>query len=204
MSPDPDFTIGKPFRPAESFVRWFQIDYLILILFLVLVAFLPAASASEMNGLVIGVIGALIIIVSIIFLVWTRLYYESMVYELRVDEITWKRGVWFRRTGIVPYNRITNLDLVQGPVMRYLGISTLAIQTAGYSGQAVPEIRIEAIEKAEELRELIRDRVRKSCRSDDGTGNHPGTSPAVQAAGSDERILQELVAIRTILEGRKI
>lgn len=202
MTPESDFTTGKPFRPAESFVRWFQIDYLILILFLVLVAFLPAAAASDMNLLVLGVIAALIVIVSIIFLAWTRLYYESMVYELRVDEITWKRGVWFRRTGIVPYNRITNLDLVQGPVMRFLGISSLSIQTAGYSGQAVPEIRIEAIEKAEELREFIRDRVRKSCRSDDGTGNQPGTT--ARTGGTDERILQELVAIRSLLEERKI
>jgi membrane protein YdbS with pleckstrin-like domain len=58
-----------------------------------------------------------------------------MWYELRDDEINWKRGVWFRTTGIVPYNRITNLDVRQGPFMRYLGISTLAIQTAGYSGR---------------------------------------------------------------------
>ena len=65
----------------------------------------------------------------------------------------WKRGVIFRRTGIVPYNRITNIDIRQGPVMRALDISTLSIQTAGYSGQAQSEIRIEAIVHAEELRE---------------------------------------------------
>ena len=55
-----------------------------------------------------------------------------MWYELKDDEMSWKRGVWFRRTGILPYNRITNLDVIQGPVMRMLGISTLSIQTAGY------------------------------------------------------------------------
>lgn len=51
--------------------------------------------------------------------------------------------------GIVPYNRITNLDIRQGPVMRILGLSTLSIQTAGYSGQAIPEIKIEGVEHAE-------------------------------------------------------
>jgi membrane protein YdbS with pleckstrin-like domain len=85
-----------------------------------------------------------------------------MWYELRDDAMSWKRGVWFHRTGIVPFNRITNLDIIQGPVMRMLGISTLSIQTAGYSGQAVPEIRIEGIEHAEVLRELIRSLVRQS------------------------------------------
>jgi membrane protein YdbS with pleckstrin-like domain len=43
--------------------------------------------------------------------------------------------------------------------MRRVGISTLFIQTAGYSGQAVPEIRIEGIEHADDLRELIRSLV---------------------------------------------
>ncbi len=134
----------------------------------------------------------------VVFTVWTRLYYDSMTYQLREDEINWKRGVWFRRTGIVPYNRITNLDLVQGPVMRYLAISTLAIQTVGYSGQGAPEIRIEAIEHADELRGLIRNQVRKSCRSEDGTGSH-GSSLRIPGS-TDEQILAKLAAIREILE----
>lgn len=207
MTQDALFPIGRPFRPAESFVSWYLLDYFLVIVLLVFVAFLPAAASSDMNALVLGAIVLIVGFISAFFIGWTRLYYQSMVYELREDEITWKRGVWFRRTGIVPYNRITNLDLVQGPVMRYLGISSLAIQTAGYSGQAVPEIRIEAIEKAEELREVIRSRVRKSARSDDGTGNPPGASapPSVSRAGeTDERMLEELVAIRKLLEERKV
>ena len=59
---------------------------------------------------------------------FVRLYYVSMWFELRNDEMSWKQGVWFRMTGIVPYNHMTNLDVIQGPVMRMLGISTLSIQ----------------------------------------------------------------------------
>jgi len=119
--------------------------------------------------------------------------------KLRDDEMRWKRGVWFRRTGIVPYNRITNLDVIQGPVMRMLGISTLSIQTAGYSGQAVPEIRIEGIEHADELRELIRSLVRRSGMPSDGTGG--GSLPINVPA--DQKIIEELVKIRTLLEQLK-
>jgi hypothetical protein len=121
-----------------------------------------------------------------------------MWYELREDEMSWRRGVWFHRTGIVPYNRITNLDIVQGPIMRALGISTLAIQTAGYSGQAVPEIRIEGIVHAEELRELIRSFVRTTSVNNDGTGT--GSS---EPKTTDLRILEELVTIRTLLQEQK-
>jgi membrane protein YdbS with pleckstrin-like domain len=99
----------------------------------------------EPDWIITGITLTGVLILIVIVVAWVRLYYVSMWYELRDDEMSWKRGVWLRRTGIVPYNRITNLDVIQDPVMRMLRISTLSIQIAGYSGQAVPEIRIEGI-----------------------------------------------------------
>jgi membrane protein YdbS with pleckstrin-like domain len=136
---------------------------------------------------------------TILFFIWVSFYYESMWYELREDEMSWRRGVWFRKTGIVPYNRITNLDIRQGPVMRALSISTLSIQTAGYSGQAVPEIRIEAIVYAEELRELIRSLVRSTSRGGDGTGTGAPANSAISLT-NEMQMLEELRKIRMLLE----
>jgi uncharacterized protein len=113
-----------------------------------------------------------------------------------------KRGVWFPATGIIPYYRITNIDVRQGPVMRVPGISTRAVQTAGYSGQAVPEIRIEGIEHAGELREFIRSLVHQSGTGGDGTGGAPPRASAVPAP-TDQKILDELVKIRQLLEGQR-
>jgi hypothetical protein len=96
----------------------------------------------------------------------------------------------------VPYNRITNIDIRQGPVMRRLEISTISIQTAGYSGQAQAEIRIEAIVHAEELRELIRSMVRVTGGGD-GTGTGRIAAPQMT---TDLQILEELKAIRELLE----
>jgi hypothetical protein len=70
--------------------------------------------------------------------------------------------------------------------MQALGISTLAIQTAGYSGKAMAEIRIEGMEHAEELRELIRSLVRQPGGGD-GTG---GAHAPPAAATTDQRILK--------------
>jgi uncharacterized membrane protein YdbT with pleckstrin-like domain len=122
-----------------------------------------------------------------------------MWYELREDEMSWKRGVWFQTTGIVPNNRITNLDVKQGPVMQAPGISMLAVQTAGYSGQEVPEIRIEGMEHAEELRELIRSLVRLPGKGGEETGGTPARILAVPVT-TDQKILDELVKIRQLLE----
>ena len=148
--------------------------------------------------MITAVIGFCLLVFVICYIVWVQLYYDSMWYELREDEMSWKRGVWFHTTGIVPYNRITNLDVKQGPVMRALGISTLALQTAGYSGQAVPEIRIEGMEHAEELREILRSLVRTTSSLGDGTDGK-SSSPV----STDQKILEELSKIRLILEQQK-
>jgi hypothetical protein len=89
--------------------------------------------------------------------------------------------------------------------MRWLGISTIAIQTAGYSGQAVPEIRIEAIEAAEELREILRSAVRSCSAGGDGTGSGPVARPwePVATTGTSILILDELRKIRMLLEQQK-
>lgn len=197
--PGEHFPLNTPFKPSPSLVSWFRIDFLLAVFALLALFYLPMVAFNPVPPYVhLAVLGGTLVLV-ILFFIWVGLYYDSMWYELRPDEMSWKRGVWFRRTGIVPYNRITNLDLVQGPVMRALGISTLSIQTAGYSGQAVPEIRIEAIEQAEELRELVRTLVRESGRGGDGTGSGAPTPPS--GSGSAEmQILEEVRKIRSLLE----
>lgn len=148
------------------------------------------------------IIGIIILISLVVFYVWAGLNYKSMWYELREDEMSWKRGVWFRRRGVVPYNRITNLDVKQGPVIGALGISTLAVQTAGYSGQAVPEIRIEGMDYAEELHELIRMLVRQPAANGDGTGGVQARAQTVPLT-TDQKVLDELVRIRQLLETQR-
>jgi membrane protein YdbS with pleckstrin-like domain len=199
IMPYEQFPLNTPFKPSPSLITWFRVDFLLVIVLLLVTSYAPVAIFGGLplvthvwilSGLIVGII---------LYFVWVRLYYQSMWYELREDEMSWKRGVWFRKTGIVPYNRVTNLDIRQGPVMRALHISTLSIQTAGYSGQAMPEIRIEAIVHAEELRELIRSMVRTAGREGDGTGTGiPSRMPGTLS--TDIEMLEELRKIRSLLE----
>ena len=193
------FPLNTAFKPSPALKTWFIVDFILVIVLILSCTIVPLIIASEPDWIIMGLILAGMLLLTVIFVAWVRLYYVSMWYELRDDEMSWKRGVWFRRTGIVPYNRITNLDVIQGPVMRMLGISTLSVQTAGYSGQAVPEIRIEGIEHAEDLRELIRSLVRQSGLHGDGTG---GGAPPITIP-TDQKIIEELVKIRLLLEQQK-
>ncbi len=127
-----------PFKPSEKMVIWFIIDFFILILFLLLCCIAPVVSIPDVPLLAVAIIVGIILVIVVLYLIWVKMYYDSMWYELHDDEMRWKRGVIFRSTGIVPYNRITNIDIKQGPVMRALGISTVSVQTAEIQVQWSP------------------------------------------------------------------
>lgn len=194
MTAEP-FRIGEPFRPEPAY-RTYMYILLLLIVAIVILPFvvLPAALSESLAAIL--VVGVPLAAVLVFVAAWIPLYYRSVLYELTPTEISWRRGVWFRQTGIVPYNRITNVDISQGPLMRYLGFSSLRVQTAGYSAQARAEIQLNGIEDAEDLREKIMGFVR-------------GTPPVAAEGQPEQRmpeaaaegdVVGELRAIRQLLE----
>jgi len=92
--------------------------------------FLPFNSAS---------IVATSLLVPLFFLIvfvwyWINQYYTSISYTLTDHEIVVQKGIWWKRKSFVPYNRITNINIVQGPLSRRFQLGTVLIQTAGFSG----------------------------------------------------------------------
>lgn len=67
-------------------------------------------------------------------LYWIPKFHSSIKYILEGDQIVVEKGVWWKTISVVPYNRVTNVNIYQGPISRYYGIGRLAIQTAGFSG----------------------------------------------------------------------
>ena len=193
------FPLDTPFKPSPAIITWFSVNFILLMGFVVVVVLGPLVYYEEISQNAFTRALVIIAITIVLFSIWAKLYYDSMWYEIHDDEMRWKRGVIFRRTGIVPYNRVTNIDIRQGPVMRPLSISTVSIQTAGYSGKGIPEISIEGIVHAEELRELIRTMVRV-CSGGDGTGSGGTVSPPAMKPADLQQVLDELKSIRAVLE----
>ena len=79
---------------------------------------------------------------------------------LRVDQ-----GVYFLKRKSIPLDRVTDVMLVQGPLMRWCDIWAVYIQTAGMSGQASAEAVLYGIERPEEIRdELLKARDQAAGR----------------------------------------
>jgi membrane protein YdbS with pleckstrin-like domain len=95
-----------------------------------------------------------------ITLYWIPKFYSSITYVLEDDKITVTRGVWWKTKSFVPYNRITNINIYQGPISRRFGLGKLSIQTAGFSGTSssgtkVAEAVIFGVKNFEEIKDMI-------------------------------------------------
>jgi len=183
--------IGEEFKPALQLKKLYYIYFISIAVIFIFPWLIPLLLlGAPMINLLISVP---ILIILIFTAYWIQKYYVSMIYKLTGDEMIWRRGVWFKKTGVVPYNRITNIDIAQGPVSRKLGIASLKIQTAGYSAPTSrsSEIKIEGMEDFEELRELIMRFVR---------GRKPVAVETYDEEDQESKVLNELVKIRKLLE----
>ncbi|HDO41474.1 MAG TPA: PH domain-containing protein [Candidatus Bathyarchaeota archaeon] len=197
--------IGEKFRPHVDFKKLYYSYLLILSTTVFLLAVLPALIAVFLYR---PSIEAVAISASILFPFmlavdfvpfWIPKYYHSIRYLFTEGEIIVEKGVWWRHKSTVPYNRITNIDVVQGPISRRFGLRKVRFQTAGYSaaggGGAIAEASIMGVKNFDEIRDFVLKLVR-------------GLRPVAVEAGFEaitpgktaKEMLDELRKIREILE----
>ena len=182
---------GK-FKPAPQFKTLYFIYLVLTAVISVLPWYIPVAFFAP--PIITGIFAIIIIPILLFAAYWIPKYYKTISYNFTDTDIEWRRGVWFKKTGIVPYNRITNVDIEQGPIARKLGIASVKTQTAGYSAPSgaggVAELKILGVEHYEELRDIIMGFVR---------GKRPVAVETYEEDASS-RMLEELVKIRELLE----
>jgi len=98
-------------------------------------------------------------------LFWIPRFCGSVRFVLEDDKVVVVKGVWWRSESFVPYNRITNVNVFQGPISRRFGLGKVSIQTAGFSatsggGGKVAEAVIFGIKNFEEVKDVVLEFVR--------------------------------------------
>jgi uncharacterized protein len=186
-----EMRLGQEFSPSPSLKKLYHTYTALVIIFGFLTWLVPVAIFAPLFVTAAILIPLLLIMVLVLY--WLPKYYKTITYKLTDHDMTWRRGVWFKNTGIVPYNRITNIDISQGPISRKFGIASLKIQTAGYSAPSsgrTSEITLDGIEDLEGLREFIMNLVK---------GRKPIAVESYEKSG-EPGVLGELVKIRKLLE----
>ena len=102
------------------------------------------------------VIGSAVVSFISLLLRWLKLEYRVGAHELRID------SGWLNRTSrAIPFDRVTDVDLEQGPIHRLFGLARVKLETGASAGGKEEEgvLHTISLERAEALREHIR--VRK-------------------------------------------
>ena len=75
--------------------------------------------------------GAAVLLALVSILILPHRIYRRWGYEMGAEQFRILRGFLWRTDTIVPFNRIQHIDVAQGPLQRYFGLSTLIVHTAG-------------------------------------------------------------------------
>ncbi len=96
-----------------------------------------------------------VLLVTAISLIITPRQARSVGYQLRRDDLVFRRGILWQRVVAVPYGRMQLVDITHGPLDRGFGIAQLKLVTAAAStGVTIPGLTQEA---AEQLRDTLID-----------------------------------------------
>jgi putative membrane protein len=139
---------------------------------------------------------------------WARRFVDRLTCRLTQDTVEIGKGVLFRNESTIPLDRIQDIALREGPLQRYLGISSLRFETAGGAGAAQSgNLDIPGIRDAREFRAAVlaqRNRLRSmraDARDEVGPGTPQPTAVAARPSGppGDDRHLEVLLEIRDTL-----
>ena len=128
---------------------------------------------------------------------FTKRYYERLEVVLTRRDLKVRRGIWNIEEKSVPLEKITDLALNQGPLMRLFDIKGMKVETAGQSSSGAL-ITITGIEDVDDFRDAVldqRDRISDWQESEP----HPGGEDARPTIESGDT-LTVLTEIRDSLQ----
>jgi hypothetical protein len=146
------------------------------------------------------IVGWLIIMLPI--LIWIPAFFRSLEYSIDNEAVKIKKGVFWRKIVTIPYTKITNIDITQGPVQRMFNIGIIHVQTAGAGGaeSSKAELKMWGVRDLEGLKESIMEKV----RDDSILKPHKVNQELGEESDSQilKHILIEIKSIRDALEKR--
>ncbi len=153
---------------------------------------------------VVVVMAFLLAIISILAIIWIPAAFNALEYYIDDEGVKMKGGVVWKKHVTVPYSKITNVDVIQGPMQRYYNIGTIHVQTAGAGGKQgeKAELKINGIRELEKTRDTIIKKVKDSTYTLGSADISRERVQTVDKISVFEDILRELKEIKMLL-GKK-
>lgn len=145
--------VGQWRRVSPSYV-WADLAGNMIPLVIVVACWLllPVLANGELAPAVPWVLGGVAVLVIINAAFGVRRT-RAIGFQLREDDLLFRRGIMFERVVAVPYGRMQLVDTHRGPVLRALGLTTLKFVTAA----AGTNVQLPGLPEAEAL--ALRDQL---------------------------------------------
>ena len=181
------------------FIIWTAVACIVALPLTAGVIFIPDIGGQIITGIILS----LFTVIMVLMRMWISAFFRSIEYGIDDDTVKMNCGVFFKRRVTVPFRKITNVDISQGPLQRKFDVGTIHVQTAGAGGAqgAQAELRFSGIRELDELKELIMNgmrghRVPAAISSNDETRDEKSELLILKD------ILNELKAVRAALENK--
>lgn len=163
--------------------------------------FNPAVTTYWLMG---GAIGFLVSVIGIPLLpVWfivgkvlTGKYLETHKATLTSRTLRVSKGIFTKVEKAVPLDRITDVGVVQGPLMRYFEVETLAVETAGQSAVG-SLIHLTGVKAGREFKEAILRQRDLVVGSNEDAGNKVGDTAPV-----NQDVFQQMLEVLQRIESK--
>jgi putative membrane protein len=161
---------------------------------------------SYVTGILFFIITIVGIVLLPFWLIFGKMYinrfFDSLYCELTTRALHFKKGVIFQTERTVPLDKIQDLTFKEGPLLRYLGLSSLQVETAGQSAQGGADMTLTGIIDSRRFRELVLDQRDEITGrdADKSGGNSPLGSVSTDPAAERDELMDVLRDIRNMLQ----
>jgi len=140
---------------------YLRVQLLGMYIFRLLILGIFVFSATVLGDMQLWLLGAISGGWILLLLMSTYIVYRAFrikSYAVRQHDLMYRSGLIFRKTTVIPYNRIQHSEVHQGVIERQFGLARLAIYTAGgsQSDLTIPGL---TKERAEQMRTFVSEKV---------------------------------------------
>jgi membrane protein YdbS with pleckstrin-like domain len=211
-----DGELVRSFRPSEGWLRMRKLSFWIVLAIIdgaLLAMWLIILFNDRTAALWLALPWLIIMVVpDIIAYFAIHLRYDTTWYVMSERSVRIRRRIWTIEEKTFTFENVQNVEIRQGPMQRYFGVSNLIIQTAGGGVVAGPNGAamgsphqgvIEGVHNAQEIRDSIMAKVYAArgaglgdSRDEDSDHAAHGFSPEHLAALREIRELAAALALR--------
>lgn len=128
---------------------------------------------------------------------YVRRSFEMLKCELHERTLVVKRGIFFKVEKTIPLDKIQDLTVKEGPLLRWLGLRSLKIETAGQGTPGASEADLAGIVDPLDFRDqVLRQRDSMSAAPVSRTGTDEGTSGTIELLTEIRDLLSRIAAQR--------